>query len=144
MVAARFHSEVVDALVNGAVEALIAAGAPGPIEVVRVPGAWEIPLAVDAALARPTVDGVVALGCLVRGGTAHFELLAEESTRGVARAMERHGKPVGHGILACENLEQAYARSVAGAANKGYEAAGAVIELATTLRSLRGAAAVVG
>ena len=138
VVAARFHESIVDALVEGAVGALVEVGAARDrVEVVRVPGAWEVPLVVDAALARAEVDGAVALGCLVRGDTAHFQLLAEESTRGLGRAMARFGKPVGHGILACEDLEQAMARSRPDHSNKGREAALAVVATAELLRQQR-------
>lgn len=132
VVAARFHEAVVDDLVRGALEAL--AGIDDvACEVFRVPGAWEVPVVIDAALSRPEVDGAVALACLVRGDTMHFELLAEESTRGLGRAVARHGKPVGHAILACETLAQALDRSAPGKANKGREAALAVAETVRTL-----------
>jgi 6,7-dimethyl-8-ribityllumazine synthase len=136
VVAARFHGAIVDDLVHGALDAL--AGVEDvACEVFRVPGAWEVPVVVDAALSRADVDGAVALACLVRGDTMHFELLAEESTRGLGRATARHGKPVGHAILACENLAQALERSAPGVANKGREAALAVAETARTLDLVR-------
>ena len=136
VVAARFHAEIVDALVDGALAALAEEDGVSA-EVVRVPGAWEVPVVVDAALARPEVDGAVALACLVRGDTMHFELLAEESTRGLGRAMARHGKPIGHAILACETLAQAQERSVTGFGNKGREAAAAVVATAAAIDQVR-------
>jgi 6,7-dimethyl-8-ribityllumazine synthase len=82
---------------------------------------------------------VVALGCLLRGETLHFELLAEACTRGLELATARHGVAIAHGVLACENRDQALERSAPGSANKGREAAAAAVETATILRRLRAA-----
>lgn len=134
IVASRFNEVIVDALVDGSLSFLREHGArDGDVVVIRVPGAWEIPLAVDAVLRANSADAVIALGCLLRGETAHFELLAEECTRGLGRAMERHRRPVAHGVLACENEAQARARAGGPEGNKGREAAAAAVEMAGLL-----------
>jgi 6,7-dimethyl-8-ribityllumazine synthase len=134
LVASRFNAEVVDRLVQGAFTALERHGVERDrIEVVRVPGAWEIPLALDALARSERFDGLVALGAVIRGETAHFEYVAGECARGVMEVSLRHALPVGFGVLACDTLEQALARAGGAAGDKGEEAALAALEMIDVL-----------
>lgn len=131
VVAARFHAQIVTGLVEGAREALREHGADADaIDVIWVPGAWELPLAALQIAEEGLHDAIVALGAVIRGDTPHFDFVAGECAAGLARvALEQH-TPVGFGVLTCDEIEQARARSAAGAGNKGAEAALAAIEMA--------------
>jgi len=137
IVAARFNDFIVDSLLKASVHCLRQHGAAdADIEIIRVPGAFEMPLAVDKAAASRRFDGVVALGAVIRGGTPHFDYVAGECVRGVAAASSRHGVPVGFGVLTVDTIEQAIERAGTKAGNKGEEATLAVIEMVNTLRRL--------
>ena len=137
LVASRFNDFIVESLIRGAVTCLRRHGAvDGDLEIVRVPGAFELPLAVEAVAAARRADGIVALGAVIRGGTPHFDYVAGESVRGVAAAGRKHGIPVGFGILTVDTIEQAVERAGTKAGNKGEEAALAVIETVSVLRRL--------
>jgi 6,7-dimethyl-8-ribityllumazine synthase len=137
IVASRFNGRLVDDLLAGAVDCLRRHGvAAEDLVVVRVPGAWEIPLALDALAKGGDLAGLVALGVVVRGETPHFDYICGECSRGVAAVGTRHGLPVGFGVLTCETSEQAAARSGGKAGNKGWEAALAALEMASLLRTL--------
>jgi 6,7-dimethyl-8-ribityllumazine synthase len=138
IVAARFNAHIVDALVDGAKSALAAHGlAAEQRPVYRVPGAWELP-AVAAMLSRDgRIDAVVALGCVIRGETSHYDVIVNESARGLMQVSVQSGMPVGNGVLACENEAQAHARAGGKEGNKGAEAALAALELAALARTLR-------
>ena len=137
IVAARFNEFVVESLIRGAVHALESHGAQdGDIEIVRVPGAFEMPVVVDRVAASRRPDGIVALGAVIRGGTPHFEYVAGECVRGVSTAALKHGVPVGFGVLTVDTIEQAIERAGTKAGNKGEEAALAVIETINLLRRL--------
>lgn len=141
LVAARFNGIIVERLIAGAREFLLARGARDEdLLLVRVPGAWEIPAALDGLAGRGwrrgRVDALVALGAVIRGDTPHFEYICSECAAGCARVTARTGVPVGFGVLTCNNLEQARARSGGCVGNKGEEAAEAALEMATLLRSL--------
>jgi 6,7-dimethyl-8-ribityllumazine synthase len=110
--------------------------ADADIEIVRVPGAFEMPVAVDKVAAVRRFDGIIALGAVIRGGTPHFDYVAGECVRGIAAAAQRHGVPVGFGILTVDTIEQAIERAGTKAGNKGEEATLAVIEMVNTLRHL--------
>jgi 6,7-dimethyl-8-ribityllumazine synthase len=130
VVAARFNREICDALVAGAVACLREHGvAEEDVTVVRVPGAWELPVALEAAAASGRFDGLVAIGAVIRGETAHFELISTEASAGIARVAERHRLPIGFGLLTCDTVEQAAARAGGPAGDKGREAAEAVLEM---------------
>jgi 6,7-dimethyl-8-ribityllumazine synthase len=135
--ATRWHPEVTDQLLARAVEAALACGAADPL-VVRVPGAVELPV-VAAELAR-RYDAVVCLGAVIRGGTPHFDYVCDAVTYGLGRVALDAGTPVGNGVLTCDTLEQARARSGAEGSteDKGWDAAVAAMEVALVLRSLRG------
>lgn len=131
LVVSRFHREVTGALARGAREALSERGADsGHVDVVEVPGAWELPWAVRRAC-RGGYDAVVALGCVVRGETPHFEFICEGATRGLMDVASEGGTPVTFGLLTCDDLEQARARAGGEKGNKGAEAALAALELAS-------------
>ena len=138
VVAASWHTQVMDGLLGGAERALAAYGIDEP-EVVRVPGTFELPVAA-AALARDGYDAVVALGVVIRGGTPHFEYVCSAATDGLTRVAVDHAVPVGFGVLTCDTEEQALDRAglEGSSEDKGWEATAAALETACTLRDLRG------
>ena len=136
VVAARWHTQVMEGLLDGTRRALAAYSVTDVTEV-RVPGTFELPV-VAAELAR-TNDAVVALGVVVRGGTPHFEYVCSAATDGLIRVALDTGTPVGFGVLTCDNDEQALARAglEGSTEDKGYEAAAAALHTVMTLRELR-------
>ena len=137
VVASRFNDFIVESLIKGAVECLRRHGAnDADIEIVRVPGSYEMPLAVDRIAGSRRADGIIALGAVIRGGTPHFDYVAGECVRGLSAASSRHGVPVGFGVLTVDTIEQAIERAGTKAGNKGEEAALAVIEMVSLLRRL--------
>ena len=137
IVATRFNDFIVASLLKAAVRCLHQHGAAdADIEIVRVPGAFEMPLAVDKVAATRRFDGIVALAAVIRGGTPHFDYVAGECVRGIAAAGQRNGVPVGFGVLTVDTIEQAIERAGTKAGNKGEEATLAVIEMVNTLRRL--------
>jgi 6,7-dimethyl-8-ribityllumazine synthase len=137
IVASRFNDFIVDSLLKGALHCLRQHGAAdADIDIVKVPGAFEMPVAVEKIAASRRADGIIALGCVIRGGTPHFDYVAGECVRGVAAAARNHGVPVGFGILTVDTIEQAIERAGTKAGNKGEEAALAVIEMVNLLRRI--------
>jgi 6,7-dimethyl-8-ribityllumazine synthase len=135
IVAARFNDYIVDSLLKASVRCLQQHGATdADIEIIRVPGAFEMPLMVDKIAGSRRFDGVIALGAVIRGGTPHFDYVAGECVRGIAAASSKHGVPVGFGVLTVDTIEQAIERAGTKAGNKGEEATLAVIEMVNTLR----------
>lgn len=132
LIAARWHTTVMDGLLAGARRALADAGVTEITEI-RVPGSFELPVA--AARLAPAHDAVVALGVVIRGGTPHFEYVCAAATQGLTDVSIRHGVPVGFGVLTCDTEDQALDRAglPGSAEDKGYEAAGAAIATAVTL-----------
>ncbi|MBX3184800.1 MAG: 6,7-dimethyl-8-ribityllumazine synthase [Polyangiaceae bacterium] len=138
IVAGRFNSFITEQLVAGALDTLTRSGAdPNHIMVVKVPGAWEIPLAVARVAQSPHIDAVIALGAVIRGGTPHFDYVAGEVAKGVAVAALAAKKPVSFGVLTTDSIEQAIERAGTKAGNKGAEAALAAIEMLSVERALR-------
>jgi 6,7-dimethyl-8-ribityllumazine synthase len=142
IVAARFNSRIVDPLVAGAVDCLLRHGVvAADVRLVRVPGAWEIPGALEelamAGKEQGTLHGLIALGVVIRGETPHFDFICTECSRGVAAVTERHRIPVGFGVLTCDNSTQAQERAGGKAGNKGWEAALAALEMADLFARLR-------
>ena len=142
IVASRFNSRVVELLVSGALDCLRRHGVdPGDILVVRVPGAWEIPQAAeelaDPGEGRPKLDGLIALGVVIRGETPHFDYICSQCTRGLGAVSKKHRVPVGFGVLTCDTSEQAQERAGGKAGNKGWDAAVAALEMADLLARLR-------
>jgi 6,7-dimethyl-8-ribityllumazine synthase len=130
IVASRYNAEVCDSLAVGSLETLLFAGVPRErIHVVRVPGAWELPLAVARALSQSQVIGAVALGVVIRGDTTHDEHINRAVSMALMQLGLEHRKPVGFGLLTCNTPEQATARAGGEVGNKGIEAADAVLEM---------------
>jgi 6,7-dimethyl-8-ribityllumazine synthase len=137
VVASRYNAVVVQKLLDGAVERLVEHGiARDRITVVLVPGAWELPLACRRLAEAGGHQAVVALGCVVRGDTPHFEYVCSEASRGVIQASLDTGLPVSFGLLTTDTLEQAAERAGGSAGNKGAEAADAAVEMAQLMRAL--------
>lgn len=138
LVAGRFNSFITEQLVAGALDTLVRSGAdPEHLMVVKVPGAWEIPLTVARLAQSPRIDAVIALGAVIRGGTPHFDYVAGEVAKGVAVAALAAKKPVSFGVLTTDSIEQAIERAGTKAGNKGAEAALAVIEMLGVERALK-------
>lgn len=137
---ARFNHFINDNLVDGAIDALKRIGQVDEknITVIKVPGAYEIPLAAKAAAQSKKFDGIVALGTVIRGSTAHFDFVAGESSSGLLSVSLDHNIPVGFGILTTESIEQAIERAGTKAGNKGAEAALTVLEMINTIKSIKG------
>ena len=150
LVVARWNAVITERLLEGALDALMRSGAVrADIEVIRVPGAWEIPAAARTVANRSHegsghVDGIVALGCLLRGETAHYEAIYNEVARGIGQSQQETGIPHGFGVLTCETLEQALNRAGIKAGNKGFEAALAAIEMVSLRRKLMASNSVEG
>ncbi len=135
---AEFNAVVVDGLVAGARKALRQMGAaPGSVELVRVPGAFELPLAASAAARSGRYHAIVALGAVIRGDTDHYEHVAREVSTGLAGVARESGVPVGFGVLTVREPAQALARSGPGPDNKGAEAARAAVAMVAVLRRLK-------
>ena len=136
VIAASWHTQIMDGLLAGATKALDAAGV-GDVTVVRVPGSFELPVAAARA-AQQGADAVVALGVVIRGGTPHFEYVCEAATMGLTEVSVRSGVPVGFGVLTCDNEAQAFERAglPGSREGKGAEAAEAAVATAIALRSL--------
>jgi len=137
IVVSRWNSFITERMLSGALDALARHGAADDaVEVARVPGTWEIPLVAQRMARSSRFDGVVCVGCLIRGATPHFEYLAAEVTKGLAQISLDTGVPVTYGIITVENLEQAIERAGSKAGNKGAEAAMAAIEMANLLGAM--------
>jgi 6,7-dimethyl-8-ribityllumazine synthase len=136
VVAAQWHGEIMEGLLEGALRALVEAGA-APATVLRVPGTFELPVAAKTLAA--THDAVVALGVVVRGGTPHFDYVCQAATLGLTQVSVDTGVPVGFGVLTCDTDEQAYERSglPGSKEDKGYEAAQAALATAVAFRAHR-------
>jgi 6,7-dimethyl-8-ribityllumazine synthase len=131
VVVSRFNESVTQKLVDGAMDALTRHDTRfDDIDVVWVPGAWELPAAARLLLASERYNAIVALGAVIRGETPHFDFVAGEAARGLAQASAEFETPVGFGLLTCDNMEQAEARSGGEHGNKGWDAALAALEMA--------------
>jgi 6,7-dimethyl-8-ribityllumazine synthase len=131
IVVTRFNSLVTEQLVNGAKDCLLRHGVKDEdIDLYRVPGAWELPSAVSRVATNDKYHGVVALGCVIRGGTPHFEYVAGEATRGLGAVARNSTVPVSLGVLTTDTVDQALERAGTKAGNKGWDAALSVLEMA--------------
>lgn len=138
LVASRFNESIVERLVQGAVEALARQGAdPAGLELIRVPGAFDLPPVVRRLADSGRYDAIVALGAVIRGETPHFDYVAGECAAGLARIASDTGIPVAFGVLTTDTVEQAVERSGGAHGNKGADAALAAIELASLMKKLR-------
>lgn len=137
LLAARFNDFIVNALIGGAEDALRRHGVPAAnVSLVRVPGAFEMPVAAAGLVQRADVDAVIALGAVIRGSTPHFDYVAGSCVRGLAQVAERSGKPVILGVLTTDTIEQAIERAGTKAGNKGFEAAVSALEMVDLMRQL--------
>jgi len=139
VVVSRFNAFITERLLAGATDALRRTGAlAADIEIVRVPGAFEIPTAAKMLAETGKYNALVAIGCVIRGDTAHYDVIVNEVTRGIGEVAIATGTPVGFGVLTCDTLEQAIDRAGLKMGNKGFEAALAALELAVLKRTLDG------
>lgn len=137
IVVGRFNAFVVESLLEGALDTLKRHGvSEDNIRIIRVPGAFEIPLAVKKIAGQKKDDAIVALGAVIRGGTPHFEYVSAESSKGIAQVMMDYDLPVANGILTVNTIEQAVERSGTKAGNKGAEAAMSALEMVSLMRRL--------
>jgi 6,7-dimethyl-8-ribityllumazine synthase len=137
IVLSRFNSFITERLLGGALDALKRSGASEEsIELIRVPGSWEMPVTVNALLAAKRHDAIICLGAVIRGETPHFDYVASETAKGIAQASMASGIPVAFGVLTTNTLEQAIDRAGAKGGNKGFDAAMSAIEMANLLRQI--------
>jgi len=138
IVVSRWNSFITERLLEGALDCLRRSGAKSSdIQIVRVPGSFEIPSAARLLADSGTVDGIITLGCLIRGETTHYEHIATEVTRGIGQSAQETGIPHSYGVLTCENLEQAINRAGLKSGNKGWEAAITAVEMVSLKGKLK-------
>ncbi len=139
IVASRFNSFITERLVEGAIDALVRhGGSDNDITVIRVPGAFEIPVTAKMAAAKKDFDAVIAVGAVIRGSTPHFDYVAAEVSKGLAHVGLDSEKPIAFGVLTTDTIEQAIERAGTKAGNKGFDAAMTVIEMYNVIKQLKG------
>ena len=137
LVVSRWNSFVVESLEKGAIDALLRHGASeSDLTIVRVPGAFEMPVAIERIATKGGYDAIIALGAVIRGGTPHFDYVAGECVKGMAQVSLKHGLPVAFGVLTVDSIEQAIERAGTKAGNKGNDAALAAIEMVSLFKAL--------
>ena len=137
IVVSRFNAFITERLLLSAVDGLVRSGAEEKdIDLVRVPGAFEIPLAARKLAETKKYDAIICLGCLLRGDTAHYDVIVNEVTRGIGQSAQETGVPHAFGVLTCETLEQAIDRAGLKMGNKGFEAALAAVEMASLKQAI--------
>jgi len=137
LVVGRFNSFVVESLLEGAVDVLKRHGAAeSDLTIVRVPGAFEMPVVMEKLAAKGDYDAIIGLGAVIRGGTPHFEYVAGECVKGIAQVSLKYAVPIAFGVLTVDTLEQAIDRAGAKAGNKGAEAAMSAVEMVNVLRQI--------
>jgi 6,7-dimethyl-8-ribityllumazine synthase len=137
IVVARFNAFITERLLLSACDGLLRTGAAKKdIDVARVPGAFEIPLAARTLALTAKYDAIICIGCLLRGDTAHYDVIVNEVTRGIGQSAQETGVPHAFGVLTCENLEQAIDRAGLKMGNKGFEAAMAAVEMASLRQAI--------
>ncbi|MCR4667540.1 MAG: 6,7-dimethyl-8-ribityllumazine synthase [Desulfovibrio sp.] len=137
IVATRFNDFIVDHLIGGALDCLVRHGASREnITIVRVPGAFELPLVCQKLAKSKQFDGLLALGAVIRGATPHFDYVCSEASKGIAQIMLTQETPIGFGLLTCDTIDQAIERAGSKAGNKGVEAALAMIETIRVLENI--------
>ena len=138
IVVSRFNSFITERLLAGATDALLRHGAdPDTIDIIKVPGSWEVPLAAGELARQHRYDAIICLSAVIRGETPHFDYVASEAAKGIAHIAMETGVPVAFGVLTTNTLEQAIDRAGAKGGNKGFDAALTAIEMANVLRQLR-------
>ena len=141
IVVARFNSFITERLLSGAIAGIVRhGGSEDGITVVRVPGSWELPIAVAAVAKTNKFDAIICLGAVIRGDTPHFDYVAGEATKGVATVSAQTGIPIAFGVLTTNSVEQAVDRAGAKQGNKGFDAATTAIEMANVLKNIKGIA----
>ena len=137
IVASRFNEFITDRLLRSAYDGLVRSGAKEKdIEIIRVPGSFEIPPAARTLAQTGKYDAIICLGCLLRGDTAHYDVIVNEVTRGIGQSAQETGVPHAFGVLTCDTLEQAIDRAGLKMGNKGFEAALAAVEMANLKKAL--------
>lgn len=145
IVVARFNAFITERLLQSAYDGLLRSGAKkNDVEIVRVPGAFEIPSAARTLASTGRYDAIICLGCLLRGDTAHYDVIVNEVTRGIGQSAQETGVPHAFGVLTCETLEQAIDRAGLKMGNKGFEAALAAVEMASLGDAIRSQPSAVG
>jgi 6,7-dimethyl-8-ribityllumazine synthase len=138
IIVSRFNSFITDRLLAGAMDALNRTGAdPDQIDLIKVPGSWEVPLAAAEVAHQHRYDAIICLSAVIRGETPHFDYVAAEAAKGIAHVSAETGIPVAFGVLTTNTLEQAIDRAGAKGGNKGFDAAMTAVEMANLLRTLR-------
>ena len=138
IIIARFNSFITERLLAGALDALARTGcAESDIEIVKVPGSWEMPVVARELAERKRHDALICLGAVIRGDTPHFDYVAGEAAKGLGQVAAQTGVPVAFGVLTCNTLEQAIDRAGAKGGNKGFDAAMTAVEMADLMRRLR-------
>jgi 6,7-dimethyl-8-ribityllumazine synthase len=138
IIVSRFNSFITERLYQGAMDALTRSGCdPENVDLIRVPGSWEVPLVAVEVARQHRYDAVICLACVIRGDTPHFDYVAGEAAKGIAHASSETGVPVAFGVLTTNTLDQAIDRAGAKGGNKGFDAAMTAIEMANLLRTLR-------
>lgn len=138
LISSRFNELISSRLLDGAKDALFRHGVnPQNVDLVWVPGAWEIPLIAKEIALKGIYDGIIAVGAVIRGDTPHFEYVSAEMSKGISQVSLQHRVPIGFGVLTCDNLEQALLRAGSKSGNKGAETAVAVLEMANVLKEIR-------
>ncbi|HVX67733.1 MAG TPA: 6,7-dimethyl-8-ribityllumazine synthase [Bryobacteraceae bacterium] len=140
IVTSRFNSIITDRLLAGALDALARTGASDDIDIVKVPGSWELPVVVRELVQQKKHDAIICLSAVVRGETPHHEYIASEAAKGLAQASLQSGVPIAFGVLTCDTLEQAIDRAGAKGGNKGFDAAMSAVEMGNLMRRLRSGA----
>jgi len=137
----RFNSIITERLLAGALDALSRTGGnPGDIEIIRVPGSWELPVVARELAIQKRHDAIICVSAVIRGDTPHFEYIAAEAAKGLAQTSMETGIPVAFGVLTCDTLEQAIDRAGAKGGNKGFDAAMTAVEMGNLMRRIRGGA----
>jgi 6,7-dimethyl-8-ribityllumazine synthase len=140
IIVSRFNSVVTERLLAGALDALARTGCdPGAIQIVRVPGSWELPVVARELAASKRHDAIICLSAVIRGDTPHYEYIAAEAAKGLAQTALETGVPIAFGVLTCDTLEQAIDRAGAKSGNKGFDAAMTAVEMGNLMRRLRAA-----
>jgi len=137
IVVSRFNGIITDRLLAGALDALTRTGGNEPLEIVKVPGSWELPLVARELARQKRHDAVICLSAVIRGDTPHHEYIAGEAAKGLAQASLETGVPIAFGVLTCDTLDQAVDRAGAKGGNKGFDAAMSAVEMGNLMRRLR-------
>jgi len=141
LVVTRFNSLITDRLLSGALDALARTGCPeGNIEIVKIPGSWELPVVARQIAEKKKHDAIICLSAVIRGETPHFDYIASEASKGLAQTAMEFGIPVSFGVLTCETLDQAIDRAGAKSGNKGFDAAMSAVEMGNLMRKLNASA----